>query len=213
MSDGDTAFFELLPASARDTVRWQNGRGVTQEVAVGLSEPSARESAGGFDWRVSIASVDGDVDFSAYPGVDRYLMALTPAGLDLVVDGEAVGIRQFGIHRFEGESVVASVNVTEPAQDLNLMLTRSRAAGELTALILDGTLTIESGPEEVVLVIVLDGAARLGEVLLGAQDAMRLANGARCELSGVANLAIARILASFPLHPLIEPVEISRVDP
>ncbi|MGO4105582.1 HutD family protein [Leifsonia sp. YAF41] len=213
MSDGDIAFFELLPASARDTVRWQNGRGVTQEVAVGLTEPSAPESAGGFDWRVSIASVDGDVDFSAYPGVDRYLMALTPAGLDLVVDGEAVGIRQFWVHRFEGESVVASVNVTEPAQDLNLMLTRSRAAGELTALILDGTLTIESGPEEVVLVIVLDGAARLGEVLLGAQDAVRLANGARCELSGVANLAIARIRASSSLNPVIEPVEIPRADP
>ena len=135
-----------------------------------------------------------------YPGVDRYLMALSPAGLDLVVDGEAAGIRQFGVHRFEGESVVASVNVTEPAQDLNLMLTRGRVVGELTALILDGTLTIESGRDEVVLVIMLDGSARLGEVPLGAQDAVRLANGARCELSGVANLAIAQIRRSTPTH-------------
>ena len=196
----DTAPFVLLPASAREVVRWQNGRGVTQEVAVGPDAAAGAGSGGGgggFDWRVSIATVDGDVDFSVYPGVDRDLMALSSAGLDLVVDGEPVGIRQFGVHRFAGESVVASVNVAQPTQDLNLMLTRSRVTGELAALSFDGTLTIESGPGEVVLVIVLDGSARVGESRLGAQDAVKLGTGARLELSGEATLALARIR---PVH-------------
>ena len=186
MSDSDTAALVLLPASARETVRWH---GVTQEVAVG----PAAGGGGGFDWRVSIATVDGDVDFSAYPGVDRHLMALSPAGLDLVVDGGAVSIRQFGVHRFAGERVVASVKVTQPTQDLNLMLTRSRVTGELTSLGLAGSLTIEAGPDEVVLVLVLAGSARSGDTPVNDQDAVRLGSGAQLKLSGVAHLALARI--------------------
>lgn len=59
---------------------WKNGAGLTRELAV--EPPSA--SMDDFSWRISIAEVDRDAPFSAFPGIDRCITLLRGAGLRLV---------------------------------------------------------------------------------------------------------------------------------
>ena len=65
-------------------MRWKNGGGETAEIAV--SPPGAALDA--FDWRLSMAKVETDGPFSAFPGIDRTLAILEGEGIRLSVGGE-----------------------------------------------------------------------------------------------------------------------------
>jgi hypothetical protein len=126
-------------------VPWRNGAGTTTVVAeaspdVGVGAGRATESA----WRVSIATIDRAAPFSEFTGVDRLLMPLSPAGLDLVIDGRRVRGEAFDVLPFAGESAVEAVDVTTRGLDLNLMTVRGAAVGTLAAHRLDGDLTLGS---------------------------------------------------------------------
>lgn len=60
---------------------WKNGRGVTLEVA---RQPAAGEE---FAWRLSLAQIDADCDFSPYPGYRRALVLVTGDSLRLRFKG------------------------------------------------------------------------------------------------------------------------------
>jgi len=71
-------------------------------------------------------------------------MPLSPAGLDLVIDGRRVRGEAFDVLPFAGESAVEAVDVTTRGLDLNLMTVRGAAVGTLAAHRLDGELTLGS---------------------------------------------------------------------
>ena len=124
---------------------WRNGAGTTTVVAeaspdVRVGARRATEPA----WRVSIATIDRAAPFSQFAGVDRLLMPLSPAGLDLVIDGRRVRGEAFDVLPFAGESAVEAVDVTTRGLDLNLMTVRGAAVGTLAAHRLDGELTLGS---------------------------------------------------------------------
>ncbi|MDN6651963.1 MAG: HutD family protein, partial [Enterobacterales bacterium] len=50
---------------------WKNGQGVTQEI-MRVDSPSGRD----FRWRLSMAEVSSDGDFSSYTGYQRILSIL-----------------------------------------------------------------------------------------------------------------------------------------
>lgn len=56
---------------------WRNGRGLTLEIA---REPATGED---FAWRLSLADIDRDGDFSAYPGYRRALVLIAGPRLHL----------------------------------------------------------------------------------------------------------------------------------
>jgi environmental stress-induced protein Ves len=58
---------------------WKNGGGVTREIV--CCPPAS--GMDGFDWRVSIATIDQAGPFSAFAGVDRVIMLLDGAGVRL----------------------------------------------------------------------------------------------------------------------------------
>jgi environmental stress-induced protein Ves len=60
---------------------WKNGRGFTLEIA---REPAAGED---FAWRLSLADIDRDGDFSAYPGYRRALVLVAGERLRLTFRG------------------------------------------------------------------------------------------------------------------------------
>jgi hypothetical protein len=95
-------------------------------------------------WRISIATIDRSAPFSEFAGVDRLLMPLSPAGVDLVVDGARVRGEAFDVLPFAGESAVEAVDVRGTGLDLNLMTRRGEAVGTLVAQDLDGELTLGS---------------------------------------------------------------------
>jgi environmental stress-induced protein Ves len=144
----------VLSASVRRVVPWRNGAGTTTVVAEGWPDGAdGADSVDGADgagpasepvWRISIATIERAAPFSAFAGVDRLLMPLSPAGLDLVIDGRRVRGEAFDVLPFAGESAVEAVDVTTRGLDLNLMTVRGAAVGTLAAHRLDGDLTLGS---------------------------------------------------------------------
>jgi environmental stress-induced protein Ves len=104
---------------------WRNGAGRTREL---LAWPQAD----GWQLRISVADIDRDAPFSAYPGVDRWLA---------LVDGAGVALRlPQGLQRLEpgspplafaGEAAPACTLLDGPTRDLNLMCRRGAGRAQL----------------------------------------------------------------------------------
>lgn len=96
--------------------RWRNGGGVTREL---LAWPRAD----GWRVRVSVADVDADGPFSAFPGVQRWFAVLDGAGVELDVDGRRQRLRRGDAPlAFDGAVAVHCRLLDGPTRDLNLML-------------------------------------------------------------------------------------------
>jgi uncharacterized protein len=112
------------------TMPWRNGRGSTLEIA---REPAGE---GDFDWRLSLADIDRDGEFSAYPGYRRALALVGGNCLDLRFRGH--GKRRLdptrrGI-RFEGEWQTHCAIPHGRCTDLSLIVRRG-SAGERTSVV------------------------------------------------------------------------------
>jgi environmental stress-induced protein Ves len=113
----------LLPRDGQRVLPWRNGGGSTREVAV---EPDAG-AACGFRWRVSVARVEADGPFSAFPGVDRTLWLLAGAGMELHVEGAVHRLSApFASLTFRGEAAVQARLRAGATEDLNVMVDRAR---------------------------------------------------------------------------------------
>ena len=112
----------LIPSNEYRRERWKNGLGWTREI---LRSP---DSGDDWDWRLSIAEVDKDGPFSAFPGVDRELVLLAGEGMRLCFeDGERVELLPpHDRIRFAGERALQAELIAGPTQDFNLMWKRDR---------------------------------------------------------------------------------------
>jgi hypothetical protein len=96
--------------------RWRNGGGVTREL---LAWPPGA----GWQLRISVAEIETDGPFSAFPGVQRWFMVLQGAGVELTI-----GDQKHQLHRgdeplrFAGDLPTACRLLDGPTRDLNLML-------------------------------------------------------------------------------------------
>lgn len=112
--------------------RWKNGAGTTREIAV---EP-AGAGTDDFDWRLSLAEVDHDAPFSAFPGVDRCIVLLRGEGMALRSDGAATAhdLRPLQPWSFPGERAVAALLLAGPCSDFNVMTRRGRWRADVRVL-------------------------------------------------------------------------------
>ena len=69
----------LIRSKSYRRMPWKNGGGETTEIAVSPQNASLEA----FDWRVSMARVESDGPFSAFPGIDRTLAVLEGQGIEL----------------------------------------------------------------------------------------------------------------------------------
>jgi environmental stress-induced protein Ves len=150
---------------------WKNGGGSTAEIAV---EPAGAALATGFDWRLSIASVERDGPFSAFAGYDRWIMLIEGAGMVLDFGGgraERIAER-FKPVEFAGEDPVDCRLIGGPIRDFNLMLRRASHAAEVHVVELAEeplALATDGGS---MLIHCLAGAATLDETGLGSGDTL-----------------------------------------
>ncbi len=123
---------EIIRAHEHKVMRWKNGGGETAEVAVW--PPGAGLDA--FDWRLSMAKVEKDGPFSAFPGVDRTLAILEGEGIRLSVNGEpTVTLTTTSApFTFAADAQVSAMLVDGPVLDLNMMSRRRRVAHSVTRL-------------------------------------------------------------------------------
>ncbi|RIX97748.1 HutD family protein [Aureimonas flava] len=113
---------QLLAASAHRRMPWKNGGGETIEIA---AHPAGAGLAD-FDWRVSMARVEGDGPFSVFPGIDRTLCILDGEGLELDVEG--LGRRRLTLacapFAFPADAPTGALLLGGPITDLNVMSRR-----------------------------------------------------------------------------------------
>jgi hypothetical protein len=113
----------LIDVTALPSTPWKNGGGATRTIAV--SPPDA--DFDNFDWRVSIAEVSSSGEFSRFPGVDRTILLLDGAGMNLhLADADFPLTTPFEPYKFSGDDVVRSELVNGPTRDFNVMTRRGR---------------------------------------------------------------------------------------
>ncbi|HVI57370.1 MAG TPA: HutD family protein [Luteimonas sp.] len=156
--------------------RWRNDLGWTREI-----HAARRPGREDWDWRLSIAEIEQDAPFSAFPGVDRELVLLRGNGLRLRFDdGEACVLEPpHGRLRFAGERAVTGELVDGPTHDFNLMWRRGAIAAELLHRPLVGPMVFFAAPGTTWALHLLAGQARFdatsGLPLLQAGDTALLA--------------------------------------
>jgi hypothetical protein len=122
-------------------VPWRNGGGRTREL---LAWPSAQE----WQVRVSVAEIEADGPFSAFPGIDRWFAVLDGAGVILTLpSGERIVRPGDRALAFSGAAAPGCRLIDGPTRDLNLMLRRG-ARGAWRGLFADGALWWSDDPRE-----------------------------------------------------------------
>lgn len=163
-------------------VPWKNGGGTTSEIAVWPRAASFDD----FVWRVSVAEIAQDGAFSDFPGIDRTIVLLDGAGMDLEHRAETSAdmpphptpahpaparptsatpdrhaLREPYVPlSFDGAIRWHARLVGGPTQDFNLMVRRGAVRGMLTIWHGAGTFT---PPADSVLLFVAHGTATLHE--------------------------------------------------
>ncbi|KAA0072803.1 HutD family protein [Tardiphaga sp. P9-11] len=112
---------QILRAANYKVMPWKNGLGSTTEIAIFPADAKLDD----FDWRVSMAMVTSDGPFSSFPGINRTLLVIDGAGIDLNVDGCApVRIDRNTIHSFPGDQQTSATLIDGSITDLNVMSRR-----------------------------------------------------------------------------------------
>jgi environmental stress-induced protein Ves len=110
---------------------WKNGAGLTREIAVSPAGATPET----FDWRISVAEVERDAPFSAFPGIDRCIVLLRGSGMLLHgADGGLVHRldRRHEPFHFSGDLPLDATLLGGPSTDFNVMTRRGRFCAEVT---------------------------------------------------------------------------------
>jgi environmental stress-induced protein Ves len=144
----------LVPQSSYKRMRWKNGAGWTTEIALESSDD------GSFTWRVSIAEVDADCDFSLFPGIDRTLLVLSGGAIALEFDsGPVHELRPLQNPLvFPGEAVIRARLLDGPTCDFNVMTRRTLCSHTLELRRPRTSVRLTRTWQQCFLVHVLDGA-------------------------------------------------------
>ncbi|HWS76915.1 MAG TPA: HutD family protein [Thermomonas sp.] len=184
---------------------WKNGAGWTSEI-LKVHAGDDRDT-NDWAWRLSIAEIDADAPFSAFPGVERELVLLSGNGLRLRFDdgGSHALLPPHDKLRFAGERPAFGELIDGPTRDFNLMWKRDAVDAQLWHRPLAGTVVLFVEPGETWAIHQLAGQARfaddsgLGEVGLG--DTAILVAGEtrqRFVLDGGGEVLVVRVRALDP---------------
>ena len=100
---------------------WRNGGGVTRELLAWPPE-------GDWQWRMSVAEVEGSGPFSRFEGVQRWFAVLRGAGVALDIAGEQHTLTSASTPlAFDGAAPTDCQLLNGATQDFNLMLRTPRA--------------------------------------------------------------------------------------
>jgi environmental stress-induced protein Ves len=151
----------VIPANEYRRERWRNGLGWTREIHAHATAGSSDDWA----WRLSIAEIEQDAPFSAFPGIDRELVLLSGNGLRLRFDdGEVRDLHPpHDKLRFAGERAVTGELLDGPTQDFNLMWRRDLVEAQLWHRPLVGPMVVFAEPGTMWVVHLLAGQARFAD--------------------------------------------------
>jgi len=119
---------ELVSPALFKSIPWKNGKGTTLELAINPGGTLQR-----FEWRVSIASVLEDGEFSDFSGYQRHLVLLEGQGIDLNhANGTKDSLkRPLSIATFDGGVATVGKLHDGPVKDFNLMVDMTQWRAQL----------------------------------------------------------------------------------
>lgn len=173
-----SAATRVIPSFEYRRERWRNGMGWTREI---LRVPDND----GWQVRLSIAEIEQDAAFSAFPGIERELVLLRGEGLRLrFADGVVHTLSPpHDRLRFSGEAQVSGELVDGLTHDFNLMWRRDSLDAALLHRPLVGSMFFFTEPAVAWAIHLLAGQATFegeaGMPPLEAGDTAWLAAGAR----------------------------------
>lgn len=110
-------------------VPWKNGGGTTVEVA-SFPEGSTVDT---FGWRISMADVASDGPFSNFPEIDRTLLLIEGAGIEIEVAGHSHRLDPASpLLAFPGDVPTEARLLSGPIRDLNIMTRRGHFSHRAT---------------------------------------------------------------------------------
>ena len=118
----------ILSPETFKTIPWKNGLGHTTELAI-----NSGGNLDDFDWRLSIASVVNDGDFSNFAGYQRHLVLIEGEGLILDHrNGELDELTNLlDVANFDGGSKTCGRLVNGGIKDFNIMTNNNSFAAEV----------------------------------------------------------------------------------
>jgi environmental stress-induced protein Ves len=128
---------------------WANGRGTSYEIA------SDRNDAEEWTWRLAMAPVNEDGAFSRIECVNRFLAVVEGNGMLLSVDRKKLQCRPMQVVRFRGDAITDATLTDGPITDVNLMIRRKEADGEMAIVSEAGLLRGAS------IVVAIGGSAQM----------------------------------------------------
>lgn len=191
----------VIPANEYRRERWRNQLGWTREI-LRLDAAARPVDGDDWDWRLSIAEIEQDAAFSAFPGIERELVLLSGNGLRLRFDdGELHELHPpHDKLRFAGERGVHGELVDGTTHDFNLMWRRERVQAQLWHRPLVGPMVIFAEPGQTWAVHLTAGQARFADDTglppLAAGDTAVLAAGderLRAVLEGGGEVFLVRV--------------------
>lgn len=152
---------------------WRNGGGRTRTIATQSREAFSADSSDGvpWDWRLSVATLEGDAAFSSFPGVERTSVLLSPGSVTLRVgDRTPHRLERAGeLIRYPGDAsthatldgTVTTTTRPTAVSLLNVMTRRGAAHARVRALQAGATLSAQA-----LAVLVVDGCWQVTEPAL-----------------------------------------------
>ena len=107
---------------------WANGRGTSYEIA------SDRNDSGEWTWRLAMSPVNEDGPFSRIECVNRFLAVVEGNGMLLSVDRKKLQCQPLQVVRFRGDAITEAALTNGPITDINLMIRRKEAEGEMAVV-------------------------------------------------------------------------------
>lgn len=182
-------------------MRWKNGLGWTTEIVV-------RPSEGELDFRVSLAEVDTDCEFSRLPGIDRSILVLSGEGMVLEIEGDPPVALRVGDEAlaFSGDRATRCRLLGGPTRDFNVMTRHERWTHALERHHLtgsgSGSLALPHPAGHGWLLHVIHGLARVGGLVLRASESAlaepRAESASALEATGDAELLLVRLAPRSP---------------
>lgn len=126
--------FRPVPSETLRTEAWANGAGTTTVLDSGPDSNAWR-------WRLSIARIEQDTEFSALPGIRRHFVPLDAPIALAFSDGREKPLLRLESFRFDGEDAPRALLGDGPTRAFNLML-RDDTEGELIARPLNGAMLL-----------------------------------------------------------------------
>lgn len=171
--------------------RWRNEQGWTREIT---RHPDLVD----YHWRVSIAEITQDTQYSTFPGYQRWQVLLHGCGLRLQQIGNLTDVA--GSLRFDGSDTVQCQLLDGPVSVLNLIWDASRFSAQFLHRPLVGTMLFLPEPNVTWFVYLAAGQAQIrsGQALFSLQmeDSLivKPVPGERMVLEGAGDLLLFRLM-------------------